>query len=341
MKQLSKHYSFTMRSKIRLGLLFLLTFPLLLLSAEQMRLFTDAKGRGLRAVFVSAQNGQVTLRLENGLQHTLSIATLSAGDQQWLKAQGGESPISAAPSAGTTYGGMEFSPNWLPQTLTAKRELLESLDLYCKAAVGDAPKGQEPIPGTIVGAIRWRMPLDEALQTLPQGFNKLNERPMVHPCLPNDSLILCGFQFKSFEDRGQPFNQMFLLVDKERKVVSVQFVDQTGKGAKWLPAPDGIREPYYNLISLTHNGSSGKEVPYQILGGGSGAVCIKTAFQDKTGQIRNIPKLQPNIPNMPTNMPSMSAGGRIYENVHWYIPAPFARSILDIVDVYRRAGVIQ
>jgi hypothetical protein len=327
-----------MNSKLRLPLL-LLFFPLMALSVEPLRTFTDAKGRAVRAALVSVQNGQVTLRLENGRQHTLGIATLSAGDQQWLKTQEAERP--AGPSAEMLPGGMVFSQNWLPQTLTAKRELLESLDLYCKAAVGNAPKGQEPIPATIVGGIHWRMPLDEALQTLPPGFNKLNERPMVHPCLPNDSLILCGFQFKSFEDRGQPFNQMFLLVDKERKVVSVQFVDQTGKGAKWLPAPDGIREPYYNLISLTHNGSSGKEVPYQILSGGSGVVCIKTAFQDRTGMTRNIPKLPPNIPNMPTNMPSMSSGGRIYENVHWYIPAPFARAILDIVDVYRRSGVIQ
>ena len=309
------------------------------LSAEPLRTFTDAKGRAVRAALVSVQNGQVTLRLESGQQHMLSIATLSVPDQQWLKTQGAERP--AVPSTQPLLGGMVFSPNWLPQTLTAKRELLESLDLYCKAAVGNAPKGQEPIPTTIVGNIRWRMPMDEALQTLPQGFNKLNERPMVHPCLPNDSLILCGFQFKSFTDHGQPFNQLFLLVDKERKVVSVQFVDQIGKNARWLPVPDGIREPYFNLVSLTHNGSSGKEVPYQILRGGSGAVCIKTAFQDRTGRMPNLPKLPTNIPNLPTNMPGMTSSSRIYENVHWYIPAPFARSILDIVDVYRKAGVIQ
>lgn len=329
-----------MNSKAHLTLLLLITFPLMELSAESTHLFTDAKGRSIRATLISVQNGQATLRLENGLQHTLSIATLSAGDQQWLKAQGGESPISAAPSASTTYGGMEYSPNWLPQTLTAKRELLESLDFYCKAAVGNAPKGQEPIPGTIVGGIRWRMPIDEAVQTLPQGMTKLIERPMVHSCLPTDSLILCGFGFKNFIDHDQPFNQLFMLIDKERKVVSVQFVNQSGKNAKWLPAPEGIREPYYNLISLTHNGSTGKEVPYQILSAGGSAVCIKTAFQDRTMRMSSMPNLQPNMPNMP-NAQRISAPSRIYENVHWYIPAPFARSILDIVDVYRKAGVIK
>jgi hypothetical protein len=309
-----------------LSLIALVTLPMLAFSAEPPRLFTDASGRSLRASFISAQNGQVTLRLENGQQHTMNIFSLSAADQEWVKAK-----ASAAPSASTTYGGMEFSPNWLPQTLTARRELLETFDFYCKAAVGNAPKGQEPIPGTIVGAIRWLMPIDEAIQTLPKGYNKLSERTMVHSCLPNNSLILCGFQFKSFIDREQPFNQMFMLIDKQRRVVSVQFVDQNGKNIQWFRKPDGIREPYYNMLSLTFNGSSSKEVPYQILGAGSGVTCIKTAFRDKVTPMPNLP-----------NMPQMAIpAGRTMENVHWYIPAPFARSILDIVDIYRKAGVIK
>ena len=164
---------------------------------------------------------------------------------------------------------------------------------------------------------------------------------MVHSCLPIDSLTLCGFQFKSFLDREQPFNQMFLLIDKERKVVSVQFVDQSGKNIRWFPVPDGIREPYYNLVSLTHNGSSGKEVPYQILGAGSGVACIKTAFRDKTMQMPDISNIPPGmLPPGGVAMPGIT-GVRTLENIHWYLPAPFARTILDIVDVYRKAGVIR
>ncbi len=195
---------------------------------------------------------------------------------------------------------------------------------------GNAPKGQEPIPGTIVGAIRWRMPIDEAIRTLPKGFNKLSERPMVHSCLPNGSLINCGFQFRSFQDRGQSFYEMFMLIDKQRRVVSVMFRDN-GKDIQWFPKPDGIREPHYNMFSeLTYNGSTTQEVPYQILGAGSGVTCIKTALRKKITAL-------PNLPNMPQMaMPA----GRTLENVHWYIPAPFARSILDIVDIYRKAGVI-
>lgn len=330
-------------SRLILALTLLLQSPAL--SADPVRTFTDAKGRSLRASLVSMRDNVVTLKLENGQVHTIGLSTLSQADQQWLKTQ--HTGAASAPAGSPLPGGMVFSPNWLPQTLTAKRELLESLELYCKAAVGNAAKGKEPVTGTIVGAIRWRMPIDEVIQTLPRGCNKLMERPMVHSCLPIDSLTLCGFQFKSFVDREQPFNQMFLLIDKERRVVSVQFVDQSGKGIRWFPVPDGIREPYYNLVSLTHNASSGKEVPYQILGGG-GVVCIKTAFQDKGMTLPGIPNLPPGMPPgvtppgfMPPGMMTGVMTGRTYENVHWYLPAPFARTILDIVDVYRRAGVIR
>ena len=322
-----------------------------------LRTFTDRQGRRIRATLIRVQNDDVTLKREDGQEFSIKGSMLSDSDIGYLKPKGlvlpkapavvaaapamskppaavVEPPKPAAvpaPSAPTTYGGMEFSPNWLPQTLSARRELLESYDFYCKAVIGNAPKGQEPVPDTIVGAIRWRMPIDEAIRTLPKGFNKLSERPMVHSCLPNNSLINCGFQYRSFQDRGQSFYEMFMLIDKQRRVVSVMFRDN-GKDIQWFPKPDGIREPYYNMFSeLTYNGSTTQEVPYQILGAGSGVTCIKTALRKKIIAL-------PNMPNMPQLAPS---GGGTKENVHWYLPAPFARSILDIVEVYRARGVIK
>ncbi len=212
---------------------------------------------------------------------------------------------------------MVFAPNWLPETLTARRELLEALEFYSKASIRTGKERGGETPKFIVGDIRWRMPYDEAVQTLPKGCNKMTERTLVHSCMPNNSLTLCGFQYKSFMDRGQPFNQLFLMLDKERRVVSVEFVNQTGNDTLWFPKPDGILEPYYNLVHLTFNGSTTKEVPYQLLGGVKNALCVKTALKDK-------PK-----------------GGKVYENVHWYLPAPLAHAILDIVQVYRKAGVIR
>lgn len=225
----------------------------------------------------------------------------------------------AKPAAGAAGlpGGMVFAQNWLPETLTARRELLESLEFYCHASIRAAKDHANGTHKFIVGDIRWRMPYEEAVKTLPEGCNKITERTLVHSCMPVNSLTVCGFQFKSFTDRGQPFNQMFLILDKERTVVAVQFVNQTGNDIKWFPKPDGVREPYYNLVHLTFNGSTTKEVPYQLLGGKRSCLCVKTAFKDRP------------------------ADGKVYENVHWYLPAPLAHSILDIVQVYRKAGVLR
>lgn len=310
-------------------LLLLLATPLQLRSADLTHTFTDVKGRSIRATLISSQNDQATLLLENGQKHSISLSTLSAADQQWVRANA-PAPALADP---LPPGGMAFAPNWLPKAVNVRRELLESLEFYCKEAVGNTPRGQEIIPTTICGVVRWRMHIDEFIRTLPRGYNKLSERQLVHTCMPNDSLVLCCFQFKSFLDHQQAFNQMFVLIDKERRIVSVQFVDQNGKNVLWLPQPDGIREPYYNFLSLTFNGSTTKEVPYQFLRDPGLPICVKTVFRERvSGGMLNLPT----GPGM-----AVPAYGRTYENVHWYLPAPFARAILDIVDNHRKSGAVR
>lgn len=240
---------------------------------------------------------------------------MNAEEGKKKKKKKAEATVAATGSVAVA-GGMVFAANWLPEALTARKELLEALEFYSKASIRAGKERGGETPKFIVGDIRWRMPYEEAVKTLPEGCNKITERTLVHTCMPVNSLTVCGFQFKSFNDRGQPFNQMFLVLDKERRVVAVEFVNQTGNDIKWFPKPDGILEPYYNLVHLTFNGSTTKEVPYQLLGGVKNALCVKTAFRDK--------------PN-----------GKTYENVHWYLPAPLAHTILDIVQVYRKAGVIR
>lgn len=242
-----------------------------------------------------------------------SLLHAEEGKKKKKKREEAAMPATGVPSL---PGGMVFAANWLPEALTARKELLEALDFYCKASIRTGKERGGETPRFIVGDIRWRMSYDEAVKTLPEGCKKMTERTLVHTCMPMNSLTLCGFQYKSFMDRGQPFNLLFLMLDKERRVVSVQFVNQTGNDILWFPKPDGILEPYYNLVHLTFNGSTTKEVPYQLLGGVKNALCVKTAFRDK--------------PN-----------GKVYENVHWYLPAPLAHTILDIVQVYRKAGVIR
>jgi hypothetical protein len=93
-------------------------------------------------------------------------------------------------------------------------------------------------------------------------------------------------------------------------------VDQTVKHILWEPQPDGVREPYYNFLAISVNGSTINDVHYQIRDAGKGVTLIKTALFDKKRL-------------------------RYRENVHWYLAAPFARTMLDIVEFHRRKGTIR
>jgi len=69
-------------------------------TADQPRVWHDAKGRELEAVLVEVKDGKVTLRSKASGKHlTLSIDKLSEPDQQYIKSVGGaavESPKEAA-----------------------------------------------------------------------------------------------------------------------------------------------------------------------------------------------------------------------------------------------------
>lgn len=214
------------------------------------------------------------------------------------------------------YGGMALSKGWITSTLQVRRELISSVEFYCKAAVGRAERLKEPVPESLVGPVRWLMPLADAIKTLPPRVIALPERPVIAHIFPADSLTLAGFQYNNFSDRGQGFNQIFFLVDKLRRVVGVQLVDQTVSHILWEPRPDGVREPYYNFLAISVNASTTNEVHYQIREAGRGVTLIKTALFDKKRL-------------------------RYRENVHWYLATPFARAMLDIVEFHRKKGTIR
>jgi hypothetical protein len=221
-----------------------------------------------------------------------------------------------APGNGGLYGGMALAKDWITSTLQVRRELIASTEFYCKAATGNAERLKEPVPDTLLGPIRWLMPAADAIKTLPARVIPLPERPVIAHIFPADSLTLLGFQYNDFLDRGQGFNQLFLLVDKQRRVVGVQLVDQTVNRILWEPQPDGVREPYYNFLAISVNASTTNEVHYQIRNAGNGVTLIKTALFDRKRL-------------------------RYRENVHWYLAAPFARAMLDIVEFHRKKGTIR
>lgn len=65
-------------------------------------MFTDTKGRTIKARLVSVANGQVTIQREDGQQFPIPLATLSAADQDFIKQHGSS-------LAGT--GGGKAGPN--------------------------------------------------------------------------------------------------------------------------------------------------------------------------------------------------------------------------------------
>ncbi len=107
----------------RFALLLFVSLPLLGQSGGEMRVFTDAKGRTIKARLVGVADGQVTIQREDGQQFPIPLAMLSAADQEYVKqnanlATGGQKAgasdnISAAEM--NALAGREFfgdSPLW-------------------------------------------------------------------------------------------------------------------------------------------------------------------------------------------------------------------------------------
>lgn len=215
------------------------------------------------------------------------------------------------------FGGMTLAADWMPRKTETRKELLNALEFYANAALGKNGDPRDVVPETLVGPIRWLMPLDEAIRTLPAGAARTAETRITSICFPQNSLSMVGFQTHYFVDEGQRFNLIYLIVDAKRRVVGVELVAQSPKEVLWAPpGPDGERNPYYDFVNLKANGRTGQRVDYQVRPAGRGVKRIKTALYD----FKKLAYL---------------------ENVHWYLAAPFAHSLLDIVELNRRAGMMR
>ena len=131
-------------------------------------------------------------------------------------------------------------------------------------------------------------------------------------------------------------NLLHLLLDLKRQVVGVEFVLQTPGKTPYVV--EGKLEPYYNFFTQTYNARTDKEVIYAILPGS----CIQTVFRDHWNDITNgLPQipgvpgggngLRPGMVN-PVTPAAMVERVKVYEIVHWYLAAPFARCLLDIAE---------
>jgi len=215
------------------------------------------------------------------------------------------------PLAPVNVGGMTFANYWKPSRTGMKSLLQDALVMYASAAVGKAEPHHEPSPGSLCGPLTWLMPLDEAIKTLPANHDRVVEQPMMFDCFPQSSLIVAGVHVSgsSFVDRGQQFDWIYLVVDKQRRLVGVELVALSAKTIVWRDGhPQGTQDPYYDFINMKNNAQAGRHIPYEILPAGRGVTLIHTVLP-----------------------------GRTRQNVNWYLAAPFARVLLDLAQ-HQQAG---
>lgn len=214
------------------------------------------------------------------------------------------------------YGGMVLSADWqqLSKSGSPRKELMLSSEFYAHLVVANAQKRKKTTPDKLYGDIHWLMSLDDAQKVLPKQMSKGTITPLTHLCFPSRSLSIKEFE-GSFEDRGQVFRHLYLMLDSKQQVVGVQLEDLTADNVLWENGrPDGLREPYYNFLNLTNNASKSNQVHYQVLDSGPGVSLVKFALW-------NIAPLR-----------------RYKENIHWYLPAPVAQSMLEIVERQRQSS---
>ncbi len=211
-------------------------------------------------------------------------------------------------------GGMSYADNWMPTHLETRSKLLDNLEFYARAAAGKADKERgAPVHKIIGGGFKWRMPVDEAIKLLPAGCDHAPEEKIDWDCFPKDSLKVLGFHKDFFEDRGDRFDWLYLIIDRERRLVGVEFVATNPKAISWVPKkPVEKMEPYYDFIKMKNNASTTQHVDYQVVHGEKHAPLIHTAL------VKNAPPF------------------KVLENVHWYLEPPVARTLVEVVEFQRR-----
>lgn|GEM_PF-3143213 len=227
------------------------------------------------------------------------------------RAQGSLAPV--------TVGGMSFAKDWIPQ-IYMKSKLQANLAFYAHKAVGRSEPHHEPVPTALRGRLTWLMPATEAFNTLPVDCDHAPEMIVTYDCFPKNSLTIAGFHPTKthFVDRGQTFDWMYMVLDRQRRLVGVELMAISPRTlAPWVigdPPAGGLvgkMGPYYDFINMRNNASTTQRVEYGIAPAGKGVTLIHTA---------------------------LFRGEVCLNNVHWYMAAPFARALLDIASYQHRAG---
>lgn len=246
---------------------------------------------------------------------------------------------SSAQTIVSSSGGMALHKDWMPHNIHTRKVLLDSMEFYCRMLVADE-KAEPVIPDKIWGPITWRMPLTEALKTLPSGARRQREFRVMNLAFPQNSLNVTMMAVEgrvAILDECNKFKYISFIADMENRVIGIQLVDPSPQIYNWAaPGPDGIREPYYNFIEDRYNGSTGNCVPYQVQSIGKGVNLIRTILFNQP-DIGLPPYPQGQCPGTVTLHHYTQRSYR--ENVHWYLTAPLAQKLLEIVISIRKLGL--
>lgn len=274
--------------------------------AQDTSLWTSPDGRSLEAKFVRLEDDKVIV-LKEGSEMTLPFSKLSAASINLARILA-QTVAPTKPPAAINFAGMLLDPSWLPDRVGVDRKYMETLKYFSERVVEGAKRGEEKAPEIIYGNLRWLMPLDQAVASLGR-VAKMTETKITNEAYPENSLIIQGLQGR-FQDGNSIFNQIFLVADKKRQLISVELVGQTPRNPGWDSRyPVETREPYYGLLNIKRNASTTNVVSYQVIPIRPGVKLIKTVLQKKPSPI-----------------------GKWLEDVHWYLPAPLAGRFLDIAD---------
>lgn len=233
---------------------------------------------------------------------------------------------------------MSLSADWLPLNVHTRKVLLNSIEFYSLEVLGGKRDAPEMLPDTVWAGVKWLMPVKEAIAMLPRGARRQREFDVMNLAFPQHSLHVHMWAVEggqAIQDRCNQFKYISFITDLDERVVGVQLVNPSPKYVNWeSPGPEGVREPYYNFIEDRYNGSTRNCVPYQVREAGRGVKLIKTALYKQADL--GLPRWW-----RPGHCPGYTqlATDEYGESVHWYLTAPLAKKLLEIVDAMRRQGL--
>ena len=224
---------------------------------------------------------------------------------------------------------MTLAQDWMPDRIHTRKGEINSIEFFSRLVVDKAPPGKETIPTTIWGPLKWLMPVKEAIKTLPANSRLQRNHTLENLWFPQDSLHLWTMAMVGVEadDRCNKFNYVQFICDRDDRLIGLQMIHTRPPFVAWkAPGPDGVSVPYYNFVMDTWNASRSQCVPYQVQSADKGVILIKTALYDSP--TIGVPPYAPG----PCPGTILLPNRKYLESVHWYLTAPLAAKILEIVE---------